>query len=378
MAAAARRIRQLREKSNPLFGSRKLKLGTFSTNLSGGCAISTIDGTLEATWDNTLELAQLADEMQFEALVPVGRWKGFGGVTDFNGQGFETFSWAAGIAGATRHSGIFATSHVPTVHPIMAAKQATTIDHISRGRFCLNVVTGWYKPEIEMFGAPQMSHDDRYDSAVEWLEIIKRLWTEDGEVNFDGRYYQVKGAVLAPKPLQQPYPVVMNAGGSEKGRHYAAKYCDVAFVILEAHDFDYLKKRVDHYRAFAREEYGRELLIWTYAYVVQGETEAEAKAYFDDYVYKKGDRAAVDNLVDTMGMNAQTLPPEALQAIKVHFMAGWGGFPLIGTREKVVEGLGMLAKAGFDGVLLSWPRYISDMRAFRDRTYPLLQQAGLR
>ena len=135
----------------------------------------------------------------------------------FQRSGFETFSWAAGIAGATNYSGIFATSHVPTVHPIMAAKQATTIDHISRGRFSLNIVTGWYKPEIEMFGAPQMSHDDRYDCAIEWFEIIKRLWTEDGEIDFDGRYYQVKGAVLAPKPLQQPYPVVMNAGGSEKG-----------------------------------------------------------------------------------------------------------------------------------------------------------------
>jgi dimethylsulfone monooxygenase len=100
MTATTTRIRQLRENSNPLFNDRKLKLGTFSSNLSGGCAISTIDGTLEATWDNTLELARLADTMKFEALVPVGRWKGFGGVTDFNGQGFETFSWAAGIASA--------------------------------------------------------------------------------------------------------------------------------------------------------------------------------------------------------------------------------------------------------------------------------------
>lgn len=372
------RIRQLREASNPLFNDRRLRLGTFSTNLSGGCAISSIDGALEATWDNTLELARMADEMEFEALVPVGRWKGFGGVTDFNGQGFETFSWAAGIAAETKYSGIFATSHVPTVHPIMVAKQATTIDHISRGRFSLNVVTGWYRPEIEMFGAPQMSHDDRYDCAAEWLEIIKRLWTEDGEVDFEGRYYRVRGAVLAPKPLQQPHPVVMNAGGSEKGRHYAAKYCDVAFVILEAHDFNYLKSRVDQYRALAREQYGRELLVWTYAYVVQGETEKEAKAYFDEYVHQKGDLAAVDNLVETMGMNAQTLPPAALQAIKIHFMAGWGGFPLIGTREQVVDGLAMLAKAGFDGVLLSWPRYIADMHDFQRRTYPLLVQAGLR
>src|ERR1700758_1183444 len=114
MDAMTTRTRQLRESTNPLFNDRKLKLGTFSTNLSGGCAISTIDGTLEATWDNTLELARLADSMQFEALVPVGRWKGFGGVTDFNGQGYEPYTWAAAIGATTKYSTVFATSHVPT------------------------------------------------------------------------------------------------------------------------------------------------------------------------------------------------------------------------------------------------------------------------
>ena len=116
--------------------------------------------------------------------MPVGRWKGFGGVTNFNGPGFETFSWAAGVGACTSNSAVFATSHVLTVHPIMAAKQATTIDHITGGRFALNVVTGWHRPEMEMFGAPLMEHDDRYELAVEWLEIIKRLWTEDGGVRF--------------------------------------------------------------------------------------------------------------------------------------------------------------------------------------------------
>ena len=75
------RADQLRESRNPLFGPRKLKLGTFSSNLSGGCAISKIDGVLKAEWPSTLALATMADEMEFEALVPVGRWKGFGGKT---------------------------------------------------------------------------------------------------------------------------------------------------------------------------------------------------------------------------------------------------------------------------------------------------------
>jgi alkanesulfonate monooxygenase SsuD/methylene tetrahydromethanopterin reductase-like flavin-dependent oxidoreductase (luciferase family) len=375
---ANRNLEESRRRTNPLFNERKLKLGTFCSNLSGGCAITSIDGVLKADWPTTMALARLADEMEFEALVPVGRWKGFGGVTNFNGAGFEPYTWAAAIGASTNYSTVFVTSHVPTMHPIMAAKQATTIDHITGGRFALNIVTGWYRPEIEMFGAPQMDHGVRYDCAVEWLDIIKRLWTEDDEFDYNGKYYQIKKGYMQPKPIQQPYPAVMNAGGSERGRHYAARYCDVAFVIFDSYDFNDAKARVDSYRKLAREEYGRELQIWCNAYVVQGETEKEAKDFLDYYVNQKGDWDAVTNLVNTLVLNAQTLPPHVLQSMKAHFIAGWGGYPLVGTKEQIVEGLQTLSRIGVDGTLLSWARYEEGMRQFETTTLPLAKQAGLR
>jgi dimethylsulfone monooxygenase len=375
--AQSTRADQLREAKNPLFGPRKLKLGTFSSNLSGGCAISKIDGVLKAEWPSTLALAQMGDAMDFEALVPVGRWKGFGGVTNFNGAGFESFTWAAGIGASTKHSGIFATSHVPTMHPVMAAKQATTIDHLTDGRFSLNIVTGWYQPEIEMFGEPQMEHDERYERAIEWLEVIKRLWTLEEEFDFTGRFYNIKKGWLQPKPIQKPYPVVMNAGGSEKGRQFATKFCDVAFVAVQSHDPDSIRAQVDKYRTLAR-EYGREVQVWTNAYIVQGETEKDARDFFNHYVHEQGDWVAADNLVTMLGINSQTLPPGVEQQLKAHFIAGWGGFPLVGTKEQVVDGLGLLSKVGFDGVILSWARYLEEMRQFQAETLPLLVQAGLR
>jgi hypothetical protein len=136
------KLNELRRATNPLFNDRKLKLGTFCTNLSGGCAITTMPGTLDITWPNTVRLAQLADEMEFEAIVPVGRWKGFGEATNFNGAGFECFSWAAGIGAVTKYPAVFATSHVPMYHPALAAKQVV-IDHISNGRHAINIVGGW-------------------------------------------------------------------------------------------------------------------------------------------------------------------------------------------------------------------------------------------
>ncbi len=372
------RADQLREASNPLFNDRKLKLGTFCSNLSGGATMSSVDGVLKAQWPSTAAISMMADEMQLEAIVPVGRWKGFGGSTNFNGEGFECFTWAAAMAALTKNPAVFATSHVPTMHPVMAAKQAGTIDHVSGGRFVLNVVTGWYRPEIEMFGAPLLEHDTRYDMAAEWIEIIKRLWTSEDEFDFDGKFYNVKGAIMAPKPLQKPHPAIMAAGVSPKGRQFAAHHADVNFVNLEAHDLDSMRARVETSRKTAWDECKREIQVWTNAYIFQGDTEADARAFYKECVFEKGDWVGVENLVNTMGINSQSIPAAILQTLKEHFIAGWVGYPLIGTKEQVVDGLSILERAGFDGIVLTWPRYVDDMKRFQVETFPLLQQAGLR
>ena len=364
--------------SNPLFGGRKLKMGTFCTNLSHGCAASSIDGVLRASWPETAALARLADQMEFEALVPVGRWLGFGGRTNFNGAGFECYTWAAGIGGVNKNAAIFATSHVPTVHPVMAAKQATTIDHISEGRFTLNVVTGWYGTEFTLFGIDVPDHDRRYDMATEWVEIIRRLWTEDEPFDFEGEFYKIGGAQLLPRPIQTPRPPFMNAGGSERGRHFAAKHCDIAFIVVANHDYDDLKAQIAGYKDLARREYGREIKVWTHTYLVQGETEKDARDFYRHYVHEKGDWEAITNLTEGLGLNAQTLPPDALRFLKEHFIAGWAGWPVIGTREQIVDTYLKLADTGIDGVLTSWARYQEGMEQFMVETYPLLQQAGLR
>jgi len=367
-----------RRESNPAFSTRKLKLGTFQTNLDSGCVMSDLDGRLDISWPNTVALAALAEEMEFEALVPVARWHGFGGATNPQGPGFEAYTWAAGIAASTRKPGVFATSHISLNHPVIAAKQSTVIDHISGGRYTLNIVTGWNQPEIDMFGTVMMSHQDRYACAEEWLAIIKRLWTEDESFDHEGRFYKITKGYLQPKPIQSPHPAVMNAGASERGRHFATKYSDLVFTVIRTGGLDEVRAHVQAYHKLAREEYGREIRVWTVANVVQGETEKEAQDYFDYYVNQNGDWEAVTNLVDTMIANAKTLPKEVLAEMKKHFIAGWGGYPIIGTPEQIVEALQTLSRMGLDGTLLNFPRYIDDMRRFQRQVYPLVQQAGLR
>ena len=215
-----------------LGNSNRLKLGTFATNLGRGGTASKAPGLLPMTWDAVRGVARHAERLGLELLVPVARWKGFGGETNYGGPSFETLTWAAGLAEATSEVAIFATCHVPVVHPVLAAKQMMTIDHISGGRCGLNIVGGWHRPEIEMFGVPLREHDERYELAEEWTTIVRELWTREEEFDFHGRFFDLTGLYAEPKPIQRPRPPIMNAGGSPRGQRFAAEYGDLVFVFL--------------------------------------------------------------------------------------------------------------------------------------------------
>ena len=363
---------------NRLNGPNRLKLGLFGLNVDGACAIADMEGVFRPTWPNVKKLAQMADAAGLEALVPVARWRGFGGRTNFNGACFETYTWAAGAGAQTEGVSVFSTSHVPTIHPIVAAKQATTIDHITGGRFALNVVCGWFEPELEMFGAPVMEHDERYAYAAEWLEVVKKLWTAEEEFDHAGKYFNIKRGFHQPKPLQKPFPPVMNAGGSGIGRHFAAKNCDMIFVHIKGEDIDAARRDVDDVRELARNEYGRDIQVWANAYCVLGDSDRDALAFRDWYVREKGDWEAVDNLVRSLGIQTGVLPKEMLEAAKYHFIAGWGGYPLVGAADRVTDELARLSGAGLDGVLLSFPRYEEGLTRFIAEVIPRLEQQGLR
>jgi len=210
-----------RRSLNALYSDNCLKLGVFGANVSNGCAATTAPGHLEMNWPNSRDIVTLADLAGFEAVVPVARWKGFGGETNFNGTCFATLAWAAGMGAVTNHASIFCATHVPTIHPIVAAKQCTTVDHLT-GRFALNVVCGWYSQELRMFGLQTMDHDMRYAYADEWVEIVRKLWTDDEEFDYAGKFFTIEKGFHQPKPLQRPHPPIMNAGSSRIGTSFAA------------------------------------------------------------------------------------------------------------------------------------------------------------
>jgi alkanesulfonate monooxygenase SsuD/methylene tetrahydromethanopterin reductase-like flavin-dependent oxidoreductase (luciferase family) len=357
------------------FNDNALKLGVFCLNVSGGMMLS---GAAKSTldWDENVSVAKTADEAGWEFLLPIGRWRGHGGKYNANAEQYDTFSWAAAMAAVTSRIQVFSTCHVPIYHPMLAAKMCATIDNIGRGRFGLNIVSGWNAAEFAMFGLEQLEHDDRYAAAAEWLDVMEALWSTPGEIDHDGRYYHVSGGYLEPKPIQQPRPVIVSAGTSTAGLDFAITRADYCFVGGDNWEVLGGTVRRAQDRAAALE---RQLNALTFCTVVVKDTEEEAKRYFEWYVDELGDLEAATKLVSRIiSGGAQSLPPEVVAKQARAFIAGWGALPLVGTAEQVADHLVGINKLGIGGVALGWLDYSEGIDRFNAEVLPLMYEAGLR
>lgn len=364
---------EYRRANVPVFNDQKLKLGVFAMNVSNGMIVSEVPTTYRLAWEHSREIVRRADRMGFEVALPVGRWTGFGGRMNFSAGSFETYTWAAGMAEATENIMVFATSHVSTVHPVMAAKQAATIDHISGGRFGLNLVMGWFRSEMEMFGGSILDHDERYRYGDEWLQVVRRVWTENEPFDFDGKYFSLKGVSGLPKPVQRPHPVVVNAGNSAAAHELTARSADICFAAVDRLE---LITRATAVKEKARKEHGRRISLFGSALVVCRPTEKEAREFYQS-ILDQGDWVAARNIMGHLGIETEKFG-ERLPRHFESFVAGWGINPVLGSPDQVVDQLRTYSDLGLDGLVLFFVDYNEELKFFEREVMPRLVQAGLR
>ncbi|MDR5759646.1 LLM class flavin-dependent oxidoreductase [Caballeronia sp. LZ035] len=365
--------------TNPIFGPNKLKLGIFGLN-GKGTANTLVPEAHRPEWPTIIRAAQMADAAGLEAIVAYSRWKGheLGKLDHPSGVVLDPFTWAAGVAQATRHSAVFATSHAPTIHPVTAAKMCATIDIISGGRFGLNVVAGWNRPELEMFGAPLKEHEERYAHLEEWLNIVKRLWSEDEEFDFEGGHFKIVRGGSRPKPVQRPHPPIMSAGSSGTGREFALRSADMCFVQLASTDPAERRAHVDSYKQLAREKYGRDVKVWVMGNIVQRDTNAEAEAYVKHFAIDHADKASIDAWIDMQNANSKALSRPDLDARRRRAGIGAGGTPIIGDADRVAEQLEALSDCGVDGLLIGFVDFADGITRLTQGVLPQLEAKGLR
>jgi alkanesulfonate monooxygenase SsuD/methylene tetrahydromethanopterin reductase-like flavin-dependent oxidoreductase (luciferase family) len=360
-----------------MYNANKLKIGLFGANCSSGRAVTLVPERWSGSWSDNLKLVRMADEAGIDFMLPIGRWKGYGGDTDYQGATFETITWATALLASTKRITVFGTVHAPLFNPIMAAKQMVTADHVGEGRFGLNIVVGWNEGEFEMFGVHQREHEQRYEYAQEWIDVIKTIWSDKEDFDFHGRYLDLKQIRGKPKPYGGAEPVIMNAGASPVGQAFAIRNCDAFFLQASRTSLDETAQHVIAAKSQAKEQ-GRELGVYTVGVVTCRPTKKEAQDYWHHAIVEHADWNAVDSILALKDITAQNTPAEKFQQIRNGYAQGMGGLPMIGDPDDVAQALADLSQAGLTGIAISLVNYADELPFFCDEVLPRLERIGLR
>ena len=363
-----------------LRSNNPLKLGLFGANCSGGRTYATIPESWVASWENNLKLAQLADDLGFECIVPIARWKGYPGPARMNATSFESITWATGVLASTRRTNVFCTVHVSLFHPVIAAKQLATADQIGQGRLGLNIVCGSIEDEFRMFGVTLLEHDDRYIQGEEWWSIVNRIWAGGAPFDHDGRHYHFRGVEGSPGPYAGQPPLVMNAGASQAGRAFAIRFSDLHFdgVRVPEQSAD----RVAESKQRAR-DLGRDLQVWTPVGILCRPTRREADEYLQ-YLVEHGDEAAMSMVLDIHAADAagksdpESVRRQQRQTLIERQVLARGAYCTAGDPDTVADELARLHAVGFDGLGLNFVDYLKELPYFAQEVLPRLERKGLR
>ena len=322
---------------------------------------------------------------------------------------------------ATSRIGIVTTLSTTEYNPFMLARLTNTLDHVSDGRSGWNLVTGSNDGGAQNFGLErQFPHDQRYDMADEYVELVHQLWDSwepdamvidrDNEIfadpakvhpiHFEGRYFRSRGPLSAPRS-PQGRPVICQAGGSARGRTFAARWAET--IIASAGSVPAMKAFRDDIRAQAK-GFGRDpdhiKVLFMISPIVDEFAEAakarrqaqveEANAHADFHLASLSrltgidfSKFGMDEVLPELKSNGhQTIAAQCSGRTPRELLAAGRSVKdaaLTGTAATVAREMsGLIDEVGGDGFLITYPeltrRYIMEIA---DGLVPALQKLGV-
>lgn len=233
------------------------------------------------------------------------------------------------MSAATRHLGFGITANLTYEAPYLFARRMSTLDHLSGGRIGWNIVTGYLDSAARAIGLDgQMAHDDRYDLAEEYMEVVYKLWEgswEDGAVvrntpqidgarrmyadpakvhaiHHQGRQYKVDAIHLA-EPSPQRTPLLYQAGSSTRGRQFAGTHAECVFLNGQSKSAVAAIISDIRSKAVATGRDATDLKMFVGTTIITGRTEAEAQEKYADYARYVDPEAALVHAAASLGID---------------------------------------------------------------------------
>jgi alkanesulfonate monooxygenase len=279
----------------------------------------------------------------------------------------DAWTAAAGLAALTDRIEIIAAIKPRLVHPAVLAKMALGIEDISNGRFAINLVSAWYRPELELSGIGFPPHDARYAYSAEWIQVVSEL-TRGKSVTHAGDAFRLDDFSLRPASRTRARPYIYAGGESEPGRQLAVDHADCWLVNGRPVE-DMLPMIQD---VASRPRKGDPITFGTTGYALVRETEAEAQAELAHWL------AVQDGNNDMARRRSDHIDPEAktihyVKQYKEGRMIGANGGTIpgfVGSYDQVAERIAQFHSIGVSTFLLSFFPMISEQERFAAEVMP--------
>lgn len=327
--------------------------------------------TREPSLEYLEQVVRAAEDAGFGfALVPVGT------------TCYDAWLGSAIVAARTERLKFLVAMRPGFVSPTLAAKMSNTYDQLTRGRVMINVVTGGYPAELAADG-DFLDHDERYARTQEFMQVVRRAWTEPKRWDHEGKYFRVEQGWVRPKPYTKPHPPFYFGGASEAGKKVGAEEADV--YLLWGETLDMVKERIEDMRERAA-AIGRALRFGMRIHVVVRESEEEAWAAANHLISEIPDEyeSAIGKIhakTDSEGekrqqmMRKQNGEKEDL-VIAPNLWTGIGkarvgvGTALVGSGENVAKRLQEYVDLGIDTFILSGYPHLEEAQRFGQYVMP--------
>lgn len=316
-------------------------------------------------------IVQTAEAYGFDFALSMIKLRGFGGKTEFWEHNLESFTLMAGLAAVTSRIRLFATAATLTLPPAIVARMASTIDSISDGRFGVNLVTGWQKPEYTQMGLwpGDAFFASRYDYLGEYAQVLRDLW-QTGRCDLKGEYFTMDDCRVSPRP--QADMKIICAGSSDAGMAFSARYADYNFCFGKGVNTPTAFAPTAERLQAATAKTGRQVTSCVLFMVIADETDEAARARWEHYkagadheaIAWLGEQGAADKGADS---NIRQMA-DPTSAVNINMGT------LVGSWASVARMLDEVASVpGTQGVMLTFDDFVQGVETFGEQIQPLME-----
>jgi alkanesulfonate monooxygenase len=323
----------------------------------------------DASWDRNRRLVLEAEALGYESTLIAQHT-----VNPYDDEWDEIEAWtaAAALAALTTRIEIIAAIKPSLYHPVVLAKMAQQIEHVSGGRFAVNLVNAWNRAEYEKAGIPFAEHDERYAYGSEWIGIVEALMS-GRRVSHEGRYFNIRDYQIRPKDPFRARPLIYVGGESAPAQELVAAHGDVWFI--NGQSLENVAALIAGVAGRPRQSAPRRFGLS--AFVIARETAEEAQAAFARLVaLSEKDRAIRERQTANTDPQVVMKHTHALNLRKGPVIGTNGGTAagLVGSYEEVAERIAAFNGVGIETFMLQFQPFEAEMRRFAAEIMPRVRR----